>query len=96
MFGKKAKRIEELENLCRSKDEKIYELKFKVRSAELKLDAIDRRMNAAEDCTEGKWCDGCIFQQVVRHTFLDGHRDGIRFCNKGNTCKHFVKKGEEE
>lgn len=112
MFGKKRKEYEEeirkLEFVIHDLKQEISDLKEEVtcfkastESLEKDLDNITKMKDSTpEDCKRGEWCKACEFSRIyfsrVYHGGAVWRSCPTYMCGKGESCKNFVQRKEEE
>lgn len=94
MFGRKARRIRELEYDKTRREQELRNLRHEMATYEKKLEHVRKCLDSTpEDCTPGRWCEACDFSKCI-HIYNPCHDDFERVyvCNRGEACKNFIQK----
>ena len=98
MFGRKTKRIRELEYTVARRDTELRTLKHNMTVTEDKLKHIRKLLDSTPtDCTPGRWCGACTFGKGF-HIYDANYEtfEIVYLCTREKTCKNFIQKTEEK
>lgn len=96
MFGRKTKRIEELEHEVAVLKCQLKEADSSFENLVTKLEVIQNYADTEPaDCIPGVWCESCIFRKTFHYDKKRRNRYGfdevehITICGKVESCKHY-------
>ena len=98
MFGRKTRKIIELEYKLEKRDSELHDLRHDVEVYEKKLELIKKRLDSTpDDCTPGKWCKACAFSKCFcMYNPNHDEFESVYLCGRDASCKNFIQKEFEK